>query len=148
MAVEIIGLPGNRGIVSLRRYGEVSYLANASQGFASESIGANGLEILKGGQLARRVPFAQDGEVFLLHGRSAGQPKCVIGRKHTWMPHPLSVICRSFKPPSLTKISRLVAPASMAFSSNSLRALTGATMISPAAILLTTSGCNALIQVQ
>jgi hypothetical protein len=61
----------------------------------------------------------------------------------TWMPQPLSVICKSFRPPSLASTSRDVDPASTAFSTSSLRACTGATMISPAAILLTTSGSNA-----
>lgn len=54
------------------------------------------------------------------------------------MPEPLSVICSSFSPPSLTEISIEVEPASTAFSISSLSALTGATMISPAAILFTT----------
>ncbi len=59
------------------------------------------------------------------------------------MPWPLSVICRSFKPPSLTRTSREVEPASTEFSMSSFSACTGATMISPAAILLTTSGSRA-----
>lgn len=63
--------------------------------------------------------------------------------EHTLMPCPLSVICNSFKPPSLTKISMLVEPASTAFSINSFKACTGATIISPAAILFTTSWSRA-----
>ena len=63
----------------------------------------------------------------------------------TSIPCPLSVIWRSLRPPSLTRTSIDVAPASTAFSINSFRACIGATMISPAAILLTTSGSNAWI---
>jgi hypothetical protein len=59
------------------------------------------------------------------------------------MPQPLSVICNSFNPPSLTRISSDVEPASTAFSISSFRACTGATIISPAAILLTTFGSSA-----
>lgn len=61
----------------------------------------------------------------------------------TSIPQPLSVICKSFSPPSLTRISRFVAPASTAFSIISFNALTGAMMISPAAILFTTASARA-----
>lgn len=57
----------------------------------------------------------------------------------TSMPEPLSVIWSNFKPPSFTETSTVVDPASTEFSINSFKAFTGATMISPAAILLMTS---------
>lgn len=69
------------------------------------------------------------------HGWWAGEQ----GGCHTSMPEPLSVICSNFRPPSFTRTSSDVEPASTAFSINSFSAWTGATMISPAAILLTTS---------
>jgi hypothetical protein len=56
----------------------------------------------------------------------------------TRMPWPLSVIWRSFRPPSLTRISICVDPASMEFSMSSFNAFEGRWMISPAAILSTT----------
>lgn len=61
----------------------------------------------------------------------------------TSIPLPLSVIWSSLSPPSFTKTSRDVEPASTAFSINSFSACMGATMISPAAILFTTSGSRA-----
>lgn len=64
----------------------------------------------------------------------------------TSIPCPLSVICNNFNPPSLTTTSSDVDPASTAFSINSFSACTGATMISPAAILLTTSCASALMR--
>jgi hypothetical protein len=64
----------------------------------------------------------------------------------TSIPCPLSVIWSSFNPPSLTTTSNAVEPASTAFSISSFNACTGATMISPAAILLTTSCARALIR--
>jgi hypothetical protein len=54
------------------------------------------------------------------------------------MPWPLSVIWRSFRPPSLMRISICVDPASMEFSISSLSAFEGRWIISPAAILSTT----------
>jgi hypothetical protein len=71
-----------------------------------------------------------------------------VVEKLTLIPHPLSVICKSFNPPSLARISREVEPASTAFSMSSFRALTGATMISPAAILLTTSISRAFDEIR
>jgi hypothetical protein len=61
-----------------------------------------------------------------------------MGRSDLSIPDPLSVICKSLTPPSLTKTSMFVAPASIEFSNISFSALAGAIMISPAAILLTT----------
>lgn len=62
------------------------------------------------------------------------------------MPQPLSLIWSNFRPPSLTRTSREVEPASTAFSMSSFNAWTGATMISPAAILFMTSGSRALMR--
>ncbi len=56
----------------------------------------------------------------------------------TLMPCPLSVICNSLLPPSLTTTLMEVEPASRLFSSISLSAEAGRWMTSPAAILLTT----------
>jgi hypothetical protein len=66
-----------------------------------------------------------------------------VGGGHTLIPCPLSVIWSSFSPPSLTSTSKEVEPASTEFSMSSFKAWTGATIISPAAILLTTSWSSA-----
>lgn len=54
------------------------------------------------------------------------------------MPCPLSWICRSLRPPSLTITLMCVDLASMQFSIISLRAFAGRSTTSPAAILFTT----------
>lgn len=100
------------------------------------------------------MALAENGQVVFLQGtRSVDQGEPLKGgwakgARLTCIPQPLSVICSSFRPPSLTSISRDVEPASTAFSMSSFRACTGATIISPAAILLTTSGSKALIRCQ
>ncbi len=60
------------------------------------------------------------------------------GRSSAGMPHPLSTTRTSSMPPASSDTSMRVAPASMAFSTNSLTTLPGRSMTSPAAILLIT----------
>jgi hypothetical protein len=54
------------------------------------------------------------------------------------MPCPLSVICKSLRPPSLIRMSICVEFASIEFSMSSFRAFDGRWITSPAAILSTT----------
>ena len=63
----------------------------------------------------------------------------------TLIPRPLSCICSSLFPPSLTSTEICVAPASRLFSSISFNAEAGLWMTSPAAILLTTLGSSCLM---
>ena len=62
------------------------------------------------------------------------------------IPQPLSVTLINVRPPSRIIISILVAPASMEFSTNSLTALAGRSITSPAAILLIRPFGNRLIR--
>lgn len=57
-----------------------------------------------------------------------------MGRSLLRIPHPLSWICRSFMPPSLTMTRIDVAPASRLFSRSSFSAEAGLCIISPAAM--------------
>ena len=58
------------------------------------------------------------------------------------IPHPLSVTVIKVRPPSRMITSMRLAPASMEFSTNSLIALAGRSITSPAAILLTSPSGN------
>lgn len=135
---------------------QVRYHADACQRFTSKAICRHGCQILEGFQLGCCEPFTQDCHVITLESRKHDEQKyphtrVPRGRKkevedddlHTFIPWPLSVICRSFRPPSLTAISIDVEPASTEFSISSFRAFTGATIISPAAIRFTTSSPRA-----
>lgn len=122
-------------------------VTNTGKGFPSEAIGADRSQVLEGFQLRGCEPFAQDRQIFFLIQISF-LVKTGFLQLHTSMPWPLSVICSSFRPPSLTTTSSAVDPASTEFSINSFKAWTGATMISPAAILFTTSGLSAFGEVR
>lgn len=115
-------------------------VADTGQCFATKTVGPDCVQVLESLNLGGCKSFAENGKIISLEEKFSGG--CSLrwqAAEHTLMPCPLSVICNSFKPPSLARISMLVEPASTAFSINSFKACTGATMISPAAILLTTS---------
>lgn len=124
-------------------------MADTSQCFATKTVGPDCVQILESLKLGGCEPFAKNGKIIFLKEKfSRGCLMRWQAAEHTLMPCPLSIICNSFKPPSLTRISMLVEPASTAFSINSFRACTGATMISPAAILFTTSWSRAYEECQ
>lgn len=119
-------------------------VADTGQCFATKTIGPDCVQVLKCLKLGGCKPFAENGKIISLEEKfSRGCSLRWQAAEHTLMPCPLSVICNSFKPPSLARISMLVEPASTAFSINSFKAWTGATIISPAAILLITSWSRA-----
>lgn len=122
----------------------MSDVADTGQCFATKTIGPDCVQVLESLKLGGCKSFAENGKIIFLEEKfSRGCSLRWQVAEHTVMPCPLSVICNSFKPPSLARISMLVEPASTAFSINSFKACTGATMISPAAILLTTSWSRA-----
>lgn len=122
-------LPSNGLFPSLRRHRQMCDVRNGRQSFASEAVRLQRLEVCEFADLGSRVPLAEDWQVrFLLDTQISGSGREGRGGRAR-MPQPLSWICNSLMPPSLTVILTLVAPASRQFSRSSLIALAGRAMI-------------------
>lgn len=107
-------------------------MTDARQRFSAKAISPQLAQILERLDLGRGEAFAQDWKVvLLLHlTESAGAlPSSSTEESLTLIPDPLSCICSSLIPPSLTVTRIVVEPASSAFSISSFRALAGRWMI-------------------
>lgn len=115
-------------------------MADAREGLPAKAVRPQLGQVRKFLDLARSEPFAQNWQVCFLktaeqdasgemRARSVGKASHLwlgaMGGLLTLMPDPLSCICSSLTPPSLTVTLILVAPASSEFSINSLSALAG-----------------------
>lgn len=69
LATVIMGPPGAVGIFGLSGHSKVGNVAYAGQGFASEAVGCNRVQVLELLQLGRGEALTQDGQVLFLQGR-------------------------------------------------------------------------------